>query len=316
MEDLRDRYRGCLIGLAVGDALGFATEFLRAPAIRARYGPAGVTDFEPAGGHPRGTFTDDTQMTLALAEALLEAVGDAELDLLMGAVGRRFVAWSRSPENNRAPGNTCLAACRALAGGADWRASGVAHSKGCGAPMRTAPVGLRYHRDQARIATIGAAAARITHGHPTAVAASVAMSLGVSLALDGTAPEAVHAAMVEAAAALDRPCADHLALVPSVLGHEPEAAFGLLGEGWVAEEAVAAALYCWLRAPDDYARCVLAGANASGDSDSIACLAGALCGASLGLEAVPSRWRAGVEQVDRLLDTADRLHAAWLDSAP
>lgn len=315
MADLRGHYRGCLVGLAVGDALGFATEFLRAPQIRARYGPAGVTDFEPAGGHPRGTFTDDTQMTLALADALLEAGGE-DLDAVMAAVGRRFVAWSRSPDNNRAPGNTCLAACRALAGGAHWRASGVAESKGCGAPMRTAPVGLRYHRDAARIHTVGAAAARITHGHPTAVASSVAMSLGVSLALDGTAPAAVCAAMVEAAAALDPRCGAHLKLVPSLLDREPEAAFARLGEGWVAEEAVAAALYCWLRAPDDFARCVLAGANASGDSDSIACLAGALCGASLGLEAVPSRWRAEVEQVERLLEVADRLHAAWLDSDP
>lgn len=111
-----DRFEGCILGLAIGDALGAPTEFINTmDAIRRTFPPDGVRGFEEW-SHPAGTYTDDTQMSLAVARALVEA-GHRDLDDLMGGMAREFVAWSESPDNDRAPGNTCLAGCERLAAG-------------------------------------------------------------------------------------------------------------------------------------------------------------------------------------------------------
>jgi ADP-ribosylglycohydrolase len=143
-----DRFRGCIVGLAVGDALGHPTEFVPSVrAIRSRWGESVVTTFEATEDHPPGTFTDDTQMSIAAARALIRA-GHAGTDRLMTTLAREFVAWAGSPENDRAPGGACMSGCHALAAGAHWREAGVAHSKGCGAAMRAAPFVLYFARRQ------------------------------------------------------------------------------------------------------------------------------------------------------------------------
>src|SRR5512142_2544756 len=120
MDDL-ERMRGSIIGLAIGDAIGHPTEFVSSVrAIREKWGELGVTDMMPSGRHPAGTFTDDTQMTICVARALVRA-GRAPLDELMKLLGEEFVAWSRSRDNNRAPGGTCMQGCRSIAQGALWR---------------------------------------------------------------------------------------------------------------------------------------------------------------------------------------------------
>jgi len=156
MEITESRFTGCIVGLAVGDALGYPAEFRRRAQILEEIGPDGITDFirlkderfsRPffMGGadHPPGTFTDDTQMTIAVAEALLTH-GRSDLDSLMAEMGRRFVAWSQSEQNDRSPGGTCMAGCSNLANGVPWRTAGEADSKGCGSAMRVAPIGLFY----------------------------------------------------------------------------------------------------------------------------------------------------------------------------
>jgi ADP-ribosylglycohydrolase len=74
--------------------------------------------------HPPGTFTDDTQMSLCVAEALI-AAGHADRDTLMREMAQRFVRWHRSEDNNRAPGETTGIACERLASGFPWREAGV-----------------------------------------------------------------------------------------------------------------------------------------------------------------------------------------------
>ncbi len=126
-NNMQNRFRGCLYGLACGDALGAQTEFCDLSQIHEKYGASGIQDMpEPA------LITDDTQMTIALANALCRA-GEKPVATLADAMAEEFVAWYKSPENNRAPGNTCLNACRQLAEGCSWRQSGLRNSKGCGA---------------------------------------------------------------------------------------------------------------------------------------------------------------------------------------
>ena len=81
----------------------------------------------------------------------------------------------------------------------------------------------------------------------------------------------------------------------------------ILGEGWVAEEALANALYCVMRSPDNFSEVVLAAANNSGDSDSVGAIAGAIIGARLGLKAIPKDWQNRIEDKAKLLYLASIL---------
>ena len=130
--DRLDKIRGCLFGTAFGDALGAPTEFLDTAAILTRWPPHGPTELL---GRP-ARVTDDTQMALAVAHALVNAPRPLEPHTLESHLREQFVAWERHPQNNRAPGRTCLMACIKLGEGIPWTRATVPGSKGCGANMR------------------------------------------------------------------------------------------------------------------------------------------------------------------------------------
>lgn len=307
-----EQAQAILFGLALGDALGYPTEFLRlysikdVPSIKSRYGEQGIqVPPDPA------LFSDDTQMTIALTEGLLEAGLDADLDSQMDAIARRFVVWGNSPENDRAPGNTCMAAVRRYEAGSTWREAGIKTSKGCGSAMRVATLGYLYQHDVERLRLITQSSGLITHGHPAAVAASLAGAYLVKLALDGVHPTEYLARVMAFTEGISADFDAALLRVGHVLGlGSEEHALRHLGEGWIAEEAIALALYCVLRYPDDYVAAVRRGANTDGDSDSIACIAGGILGARLGLAAIPLEWRARCERATELTDLGVRMAAA------
>ncbi|HEY1958339.1 MAG TPA: ADP-ribosylglycohydrolase family protein [Polyangiaceae bacterium] len=315
-------YEGSILGLAIGDALGFPAEFRRREQILAAFGEEGLVDFvalhDPrwpprphiaSKAHPAGTFSDDTQMTIALAEALLEA--DDDLDAQMNAIARRFVAWSSSDDNDRAPGNACMTGCHALARGVPWREAGVADSKGCGSAMRVAPIGLLWHDDLERVLAVARAQAVLTHRHDAGVEGAAAAALLVALAMQDRTPEEMYEAVARECSPRSRDFAACWSKLPAMRDAPPEHALSArgLGEGWLAEEAVASAFYCVWRTPDDFARVVTTAATTDGDSDSLACIAGSIAGARLGSDAIPEKWRRGVEGADALVDLARRIAA-------
>jgi ADP-ribosylglycohydrolase len=280
------RAQALLFGLALGDALGYPTEFLKLPQIKQQYGAAGIQiPPDPA------RYSDDTQMTLALAEGLLDAGIYAPVDNLMKAVGKRFVEWMHSPENNRAPGMTCIKGVRAYENGVSWRESGLIGSKGCGSAMRVAPLGYFYQHNEVRLHEVAVASSLITHRHPTAIAAAVGAAYLVKLALDGIPVSEYIPRTLAFCAGISDEFDYALLRVGHVMGWtNEETALDHIGQGWTGEEAVALAVYCVLRYPDDYAACVRRAANTNGDSDSIACIAGGIIGARLGLDAIPPEW--------------------------
>jgi ADP-ribosylglycohydrolase len=321
----RSAFAGSILGLAIGDALGFPTEFRSRVSIVQAFGPTGVTDLVsvddprwPDRGSsteqsrfPAGTYSDDTQMTLAVGEALIEA-GRADVDALMNAMARRFVEWRASPANNRAPGDTCMRGTDNLARGVPWRQAGVPDSKGCGSVMRVTPIGLYYWRDHARLLEVARASSLLTHGHDAAVEGAAAGALLVALALEKRTPAEMLAALRETCAPRSADLRRRLDDLERLVAAPPDVALSSrgLGEGWVAEEAIASALYCLFQNPDDFERCVLMAVNTDGDSDTIACLVGGISGALHGLEVIPDRWRARVEDSARLHEVADRLWRA------
>jgi len=114
-----------LYGLAIGDALGMVTEFVSLSGIKRKYGEKGLQDLpDPP------LFTDDTQMSIAIAECLIRA-GDKDLEVIMQAVRDEFVKWYHSPENTRAPERTCLRGVANMEQGTHSSESMVPNSKGC-----------------------------------------------------------------------------------------------------------------------------------------------------------------------------------------
>ena len=296
---------GMIYGLALGDALGSPVEFWELKGIRERYGPDGIQELpSPA------LFTDDTQMTLAVAEALI-AAGHQDLGGIMAAISQEFVAWLRSPENDRSPGGACLYGARQLEAGVPWWKSGKPNSKGCGAAMRVAPIGFLYQHDLPKLRQVASASALVTHHHPAAQLGAVAAAFLAKLALDRLPPEEMLPALELETHGQVRDF--DLALARLEEAREmtsPDAALAHIGEGWVAEEAVPMALYCFLTSPDDFLATIRRGANTQGDSDSIACIAGGISGAYLGLRALPPEWVARLEKSEYLADVARRLAAA------
>ena len=303
---MRVEAEAILFGLALGDALGAPTEFIKLADIKQQYGQHGIQEPpDPA------LYTDDTQMTLALTEGLLDAGLDADLDAQMNAVGMRFVEWLNSQDNDRAPGMTCISAVERFEAGMDWRESGIVTSKGCGSAMRVASIGYFYQQDETRLRQIAEASGLITHGHPAAVAASIAAAYAVKLALDGVNIAEYLPRIMLFVENISEDFDAALYRVAHVgAWTDEEAALDHIGQGWVGEEAVALALYCVIRSPDDFVACVRRAANSNGDSDSVACIAGSISAARLGLEAIPPAWRERCENRDYLRDLALRMARA------
>lgn len=295
-----------LFGTALGDAMGYVVEFSTLSAIKARFGKNGIQEPpEPA------LYTDDTQMTLALARGLLAGGLDASLDTQMASVGAEFVRWMHDPENNRSPGVTTLRGLKRYQDGMDWRESGIIESKGCGAAMRVGALGFCYQHDEARLREMAVASSVITHRHEAGVASAVGAAYAVKLALDGVAVAEYIPRIMTFIAGMSEECDDALRRVGHVgAWTNEEEALEHIGRGWTGEEALALALYCVIRYPDDYTACMRRGANTEGDSDSIAAIAGGIMGARLGLDAIPADWRARCEHRDDIVALAARMETA------
>ena len=297
-----DKAKGIIYGLAIGDALGYPTEFMSLSRIKAEYGQSGIKDLpNPA------LFTDDTQMSIAIAEALIKA-GGGEIETIMDAVKDEFVKWRHSPENNRYPGKTCLTGVANMERGLHWSESGIARSKGCGSAMRVAPIGYLYQDDPKKLKEVAHASGICTHAHPTGDAACVGAAYLVKLALDGISPDKMIPELLDFTSGISKEFDQAILKVQECLSWEDEEkALDYLGEGWIGEEAVALSIYCFLRYPDNYKKVVRRGANTNGDSDSIACIAGSISGAYLGIEAIPATWIKEIEKTDYLDGLSIRL---------
>ncbi|MFC7330621.1 ADP-ribosylglycohydrolase family protein [Marinactinospora rubrisoli] len=337
LVEYRSRVRGCLLGGAVGDALGAPVEFTGLAAIRERFGAAGVREFT---GGVHGAITDDTQMTLWTVEGLIRAGVRRDRGLGFNPVGPVHHAYFRWYDTQvlagppargggwlqderwlyarRAPGNTCMGALGRDA--PHFGAAAANDSKGCGGVMRSAPFGLLpYWRNSGpaepdRLAFQWAAdAAGLTHGHPTGKLASGALAVLIARLVAGAGLEAaLDAAMTELAAH------EHHEETTRALRHARAAAADRpataetveeLGGGWIAEEALAIAVFAALKhpepGPDAFLNALALAVSHSGDSDSTGAICGNILGALHGEPAVPPELAFEVEGRATILVLAD-----------
>lgn len=321
-------YMGCLFAGAAGDALGAAVEFISRDQILSKFGVNGIQQYAPCYGG-LGKITDDTQMTLFTAEGLLMAwykqnrlgLGDYPSQLK-----NAYLRWLATQNNSsmqkdgflhaykdmysrRAPGNTCLTGLQQIARQNTFVASN--NSKGCGTIMRVAPVAIMAHAslnhdlqssDIAKsfdwVYEQSIVSAALTHGHPTGQIAAAAFALILFAVLCGQSmPKACDLALLhiqqkefheETSQALSQ------AIALSQNSIEPHLAIAQLGEGWIAEEALAIAVFCALKA-NNIAQGIEMAVNITGDSDSTGSMAGQLLGALYGYEAIPEYFLDGLE---------------------
>lgn len=325
-----DRIAGCLLGGAVGDALGAPIEFLRLSEIRERFGPEGLTDYAPAYGKI-GAITDDTQMTLFTAEGLLRAMcrgltkgicdgptvfyfaylrwlktqgydsksesfryATEDLPRLdpEGTYPNGWLSTVRGLRSRRGPGNTCLAALRSGRFGRVGDFEPINSSKGCGGVMRAAPAGM-VADSATRAFELGCQTAAITHGHPTGWLAAGAQAAIVYELLRGLTPRE----SVDVALGLlgDEPrsgeCRDALAAAVALAGRGAPSAENLTTLGAGWIAEEALAIGVYAAlACKTYEEGVLLAVNHGGDSDSTGSIAGNILGAALGRQAIPETW--------------------------
>lgn len=283
-----DRCIGCLLGTACGDILGAAVEGCAASEIRDEHGE--VRDFLD-GGRGFGCYTDDTQMTLALAASLAQC-GRVDAAHVSAKYAEFFESW-------RGYGGAAHRVMRLLADGADYRGTGRLQfpdgSFGNGGAMRIAPVGLAYRHaglDVLRQAVEDALLC--THVHPEAIDGALVQAKAVAWAATTEPDSLIPMQLVETLASVCRTdvMQAKLAALADSLHHDDEDVYviGRVGNGIRASQAVAAALWAFLRYGRTPEKCVVRAVGFGGDTDTIGAMTGALVGALHGRAWIPPRW--------------------------
>lgn len=326
MNKLQRKIRGSLLGGAIGDALGYQIEFKK-----------NIKEKEITRFNDKGIISDDTQMTLFTANALiwretrrsLRGIAMSPVDAIYlgykdwldtqnNTNGENSISWIKEiPELNipRAPGNTCISA---LSSGKKGTVQDpINDSKGCGSIMRVAPIGL-YIRNEIEAGKIAAEASALTHGHPLGIIPSYVFASMLNLIVNKDL-DILNSLKQSIDGLLNNYNIfnkDDTKLFADLMNKAIELsssdindidAINELGEGWVAEEALAIAVYSCLKYSDNFEDAIVCAINHDGDSDSTGSIAGNIIGAFLGEEAIPNYYLDNLELKDVIVEIADDL---------
>ncbi len=315
-DTLTDCFRGALLGTMVGDALGMPVEGVSNSVIRARYDL--VTEMLPA-RLGRGTYTDDTEMMIGLAEALLDTPGRLDKDRVAARFGENYTP-------DRGYGGNTQKILAAIREGIAWPDATTTHalpggSYANGAAMRVAPVALAFYQDAKATVQAAAQQAEITgHTHPIGRIGACLQAIAIRWAIVSRAQGAkldTRSFLKNLKLAGPREFVDALAWIAENLAASPDEAANHLGTSAQASCSVSAALWAVLSCPQDPEMAIIRAVNLGGDTDTIGAMAGAVAGAYHGAEALPRRWTQALEEggkgkgyvielADRLLDIATK----------
>ena len=337
-----DRFEGCLIGGAAGDALGYVVEFNDMAEIIAKYGQEGITEFDLF--RDKALISDDTQMSLFTGSGLLLAsyakkelkidkpyeyfINCAYKDWYRTQIenypldgGKRYSWLSQEPGLffDRAAGMSCMASMRR--GGGGTMENPVNDSKGCGGIMRVAPIALYFLDREKSIDKIDQLAARtaaLTHGHPLGYISAAGQTHLVAMLANAEEPDFIDA-VLDMKVAMNRQFSQYseverinelvdLAMELAEQDLDDATAIAKIGEGWVAEETLAIAIYCVLKYKGNFEKTIIAAVNHRGDSDSTGAVAGNIVGAAIGLKNIPEKFVENLEMRDLIIEMADDLY--------
>lgn len=296
-----------LVGCAIGDALGMPFEMKPAasPMLTGWKG-----DFQAGGTFWKGEagqYTDDTLMSIALSESLIECNGFDPAH-----TADKYLAWYNTG-NTRGIGTTTARALVALRMGSTYKtcAPFIDYEGrpvgGNGTAMRAGPIGLVYRNDLNKLLAIAFEDAILTHNSMECKLSSAAVALATAYLANGH--HDAKATLEDVLEAIpDSVLRTKLEIVQDHLVNKtaPETALADIGSGGYAPETVAAALYC-LAVTDNFKDCVIMSIKCGGDTDTTAAVAGALAGTLYGLEGIPQDYKDKVEDFQMLQDLTDKL---------
>ncbi len=282
------KYQGSLIGTFIGDALGAPFEGQTHEQIRVKYGRVDSMVEARLGA---GTYTDDTEMMISLAESMIPT-GNVDPDLFAARLLSNF-------SENRGYGGGSLKVIEKLRQGIAWQeAAKHAYSGGSfgnGAAMRIAPVGVRFFKDLDRLSFEAELSAKVTHTHPQGVEGAKLQAMAVALAAaigpdDEIDPSSFVAQL--ASNINDDGLKKALDFVVELMEqpHDPEVVIKTLGADTTALRSVPTAIYSFLRFNGDFAVAVSEAVSLGGDSDTIGAMTGAIAGAHMGVKVIPQEW--------------------------
>ena len=314
MADVAGKVRAALLGLACGDALGAPAEFKDKAYIQTKWGR--LTEMVGGGAWLPGEWTDDTGMTLCVAEGILANPNDP-----IAETGQRFLEWRKTAKD---VGSTISAALSAFQG--DWPAAAQSipqvkqgKAAGNGSLMRTLPVALAYGPHKQLMLTMSARLSAMTHWDSQAEACCAVYCLWINNLLDGqslqdgwrqalqegravAARSAATPQTPGGASSLNTPLWQRLQAVESLTYSQLQPS----GYAGYVVECLEAAAWCCLHAPSLEDALVQA-VNLAGEADTIAAVAGGVAGAYWGGQPLPQRWLDRLYRRDDLERTADKL---------
>ncbi len=299
-----DRFRGCLLGLAAGDAVGTSVEF----CTRGSFEP--LTDMR--GGGPfslhAGQWTDDTSMALCLAISLVQQDGFDPRDQM-----ERYCRWWREGYLSSTGecfdiGNTVRSAlCRFMESKEPYSGSIDPGSAGNGSLMRLAPVPMFFFPDHKRVVHYSAESSRTTHGAAESLDACRVFGDMLCRALAGSSKDEI----LKASGGAKIGCDSILSIAAGDYQKKPRD--NIQNTGYVVH-SLEAALWCFWRTTT-FEEAVLEATNLGGDADTIAAICGQISGAFYGAAAIPKRWLARLAMRRDITKIADMLHAASVQRA-
>jgi len=297
-QRVRDRFRGCLVGLAVGDALGAAAEFLSEEQVRAQFGQ--LRDYRDSYWRA-GQYTDDTAMARCIAESLVQ-----HRDVVLSDIADRFVHWMLT--DGAGIGSQTAAVLTQIHAGQDalaasdqvWEQTGR-RAAGNGGVMRCAPIALFRWRSQKALIRDSCDTCRLTHADPRCQWSCVATNVAIAALLAGR-----DAAHQEAGSAVLGRCGElERALATAARVRVSEMRIDGWDQGYtLVTTKVAFAALCDGK---PFEEALVGVVGKGGDADTNGAVAGALLGARDGYEAIPARWREGLLAHGELVALSDEL---------
>jgi ADP-ribosyl-[dinitrogen reductase] hydrolase len=314
--DLKSRFLGCLLGCAVGDALGAPFEGYWEHQLPGR--KALLAGFAEVEGYPRGQYTDDTQLTLATVESIVR-----RRDLSPADIARSIASLWKN-DSVVGPGGSCTFAAKAFLRTRDWTTCGAPVGQaGNGTAMRTAVLGLWFLRDPERLPAAVADVSRITHQDPRSVAGGIAIARAAQLlANDDVVDEGSFCdSIAEAIRPYEATFADLIQSLPARLGEVRETALHAIAWAGSAKQefsrpiitpfvvpTVLAALWVVLQHQTSWSGAVSGAIHLGGDVDTLGAIVGALSGVRLGAPAIPDHLASGVLEAERIKILASRYY--------
>jgi len=326
--DLLDKFQGSLLGVAIGDTLGHPFEGILRKEIHSNF-----EDFEQFINNNRKlftTYTDDTQLTIRTAKALVQGNG-FNIDNFI----REYVLWLEDPPIG--PGYGCISSIRKLKYGIPWQKA-ASNSGGNGTVMRIAPIGLFYSKNLKGLKTSAIKSSIITHSHPAASAGAIVIARAIAFLMDKSpetsfsiddffdviissisgSQEEIWEEFIEILnklkSNLDMPIEAGLIKFSQVGAKSPYFIEQYLGQAFVhpyALSTVICSIFIFLKKLSSFQDCIFELATAGGDSDTVGAIGGSLAGVYFGYKNIPGDLAKMVKNYKYILKLSEDLYLKY-----